>query len=128
MTTSTIQNEAPVGTGSAAPLYTSVIDLQPTTTSYCLQARLTTTSLDSNGSAPEIRFATAIDALPASVATAYALARSSGFVEIKPAIRGLVSYAFSPVLSPKGMNLYVWVNDVTLPAAATLTVELIEFP
>lgn len=128
MTITTIQNSVTLGTGSAVPLYPSIVDLQPTTTAYCLQAAVTFSSSDLSPSWPLVRFATAIDALPASVDTCLALSRSSGYLDLKPNANTRTTYTLSPVLSPKGQNLYTWIEDVTLPASATLTVKLIEYP
>lgn len=128
MTVTTLQNAVSVGVASATPKYVSVLDLQPTTTSYCIQVCLTMTTFDNNGSYPVVKFATAVDNIGASVASAKSLAKSSGYVDCRLSAETFVTYSFSPVLSPKGLNLYVWVEDCTLQGSPTLTVKVIEYP
>ncbi len=128
MTTSTLQNGAAIGVASSEPKLVSILDLQPTTTSYCIQACLTMTTYDNNSSYPSIKFATCIDNIGASIATAKSLARTAGFVDCRLSQSTLVTYSFSPVLTPKGLYLYVWVEDCTLLGSPTLTVKVIEYP
>lgn len=128
MLISIIHNSVALGTGSNVPLYPAVFDLQPTTTAFSLQALYVLGTADVRGSWPVVRFVTAIDTLPATIETCYSLAAASGFIKLQTNPLALRNYAFSPVLSPKGLNLYLWIEDVTLSATATLTVKLIEFP
>lgn len=128
MIVTTLQNGVAVGTATAAPEYASVLALAATTTSYCIQACLTMTSYDNNGSYPVVRFATCIDNIGASVASCKSLSRASGYVDCRLSSETFVTYSFSPVLSPKGLVLYVWVEDCTLLGSPTLTVKVIQYP
>ena len=125
MTTTTVINAVTVGVTPSDASNIVKHTLAATSGAFVIQMALTAGALMSQ-SVIGVHYACIGDDLTANVATVAKVQSASFGIECKPNIPLQEKYANSDMYPIRGRYIYIWVEEGTLEAAATLTVKVIE--
>lgn len=131
MTSTTVINTQSFGTGSnvGETLYPSVFDHDASTVQAIVNVSVTLVSAASNQSSRlNVRYAWSPTAYSSPLAGALALKGASKYVEVllsPTTASAVVERSSLPIVALAGYT-YLWIEAPTLPAAATVTVKIVE--
>lgn len=126
MTTTTLINAASVGASPSDASNITKHTFASTSSTCVLQADITAGALGSPSSI-DVRYAVVADDMTANLATVRKLQSAAFPLSTKVNEPLQQKYYNTDMYALRGRYLYVWVQEGTLPAVASLTVKVIEF-